>query len=75
MIAFINSMVAGAGVALLANQLAPGRTTLALGLGVATTLLLMAGFLLFQRWRYSVSAPSLSASREEEVDRRPPTWR
>jgi len=33
------------------------RIAIALGLGVATVLVLMIAFLVFQRWRYSVSAP------------------
>jgi hypothetical protein len=66
MIAFINSMVAGAGVALLASHLlVHNQTVVGLWLGVATALVLMVAFLVFQRWRYSVSAPPLSALREE----------
>jgi hypothetical protein len=53
MIAFINNIVAGTGFTLLASNLLVGdRTVLALSLGVATTLVLMAAFLAFQRWRY-----------------------
>jgi hypothetical protein len=52
MIAFINSIVAGAGVTLLVSHVR-NQTVLALGLGVATTLMLMIAFLAFQRWRYS----------------------
>lgn len=66
MISFINSIVAGAGVALLANHLlGRGRTALALGLGIATTLLLMAAFLLFQRWRYGLSSGTLARLRDD----------
>jgi hypothetical protein len=66
MIAFINSMVAGAGVALLASHLlVRNQTVVALWLGVATTLVLMVAFLVFQRWRYSVSAPPLSTLQDE----------
>jgi hypothetical protein len=58
MIAFINSMVGGAGVALLVSHvLIHDPIALAVGLGAATTLALMVAFLIFQRWRYSVSAP------------------
>jgi hypothetical protein len=62
MIAFINSIVAGAGVTLLANNLL-GRDQIffALLLGVATALILMAAFLAFQRWRYRISVVMLSA--------------
>jgi hypothetical protein len=53
MIAFINSIVAGAGVTLLADSLFGGdQTRLAVGLGVAATVVLMAAFLAYQRWRY-----------------------
>ncbi|HEY0555965.1 MAG TPA: hypothetical protein VGG20_17070 [Thermoanaerobaculia bacterium] len=68
MISFINSMVAGAGVALLASHLlGPDRTAPAVWLGVATTLVLMAAFQLFQRWRYSLSAGTLTALQKLET--------
>jgi hypothetical protein len=63
MIAFINSIVAGAGVTLLVNHIR-NQTALALGLGVATALALMAAFLAFQRWRYSLSSDTLSTHPE-----------
>ena len=54
MVAFINSIVAGTGVTLLANdRLGGGQTSLALGLGGAAAAILMAVFLAYQRWRYS----------------------
>jgi|SRR4051812_46420337 hypothetical protein len=66
MIAFINSMVAGAGVALLASHvLGRGHTAVALGLGVTITVVLMVAFVVFQQWRYGLSAGTLSALREE----------
>ncbi len=53
MIAFINSIVAGTGVTLLASGLFGGdQTRLPVGLGVAATVMLMAVFLAYQRWRY-----------------------
>ena len=53
MVAFINSIVAGAGAALLASaRLGPERTSLAVGLGIATAVVLMAIFFVYQRWRY-----------------------
>jgi len=53
MIAFINAIVAGTGVALLASSLLGGdRASLAVGLGVAASLTLMAAFIAYQRWRY-----------------------
>ncbi len=62
MIAFINSMVAGAGVALLVSHaLVRNRIAIALGFGAATALVLMIAFLVFQRWRYRASASPLSA--------------
>jgi hypothetical protein len=55
MVAFINSVVAGAGVTLLAyNALAPGRMGVALALGAAAAVALMALFVVFQRWRFSM---------------------
>jgi hypothetical protein len=57
MIAFINSMVAGAGVTLLANDLlGAGRTGLAVWIGVIVTLALMALFLVYQGLRYRRAA-------------------
>jgi hypothetical protein len=54
MVAFINSIVAAAGVTLLANELLAGRQRgLALGLGVATAGVLMVVFFFYQRWRYA----------------------
>jgi len=69
MIAFVNSMVAGAGVALLAGDLLGGGTAVALSLGVATAVVLMAIFLAYQRWRFRIF--ELEEPREErpETDR------
>jgi hypothetical protein len=62
MIAFINSVVAGAAVTLLAGHwLTGGQTHFALLLGVAAALLIAAACLAFQRWRYRVSAPDDAA--------------
>jgi hypothetical protein len=53
MIAFINSIVAGTGVTLLANHLLDGEQIgLALCFGLAATVALMAVFIAYQRWRY-----------------------
>jgi hypothetical protein len=53
MVALINSIVAGAGVAFLLGQtLGSGRTGIAVSVGVAAAVMAMVGFLLFQRWRY-----------------------
>jgi hypothetical protein len=69
MIAFINSIVAGTGVTLLANTLLGGdQIRLAGGLGVTTTVVLMATFLAYQRWRYR--SAEAAAPREETEPRR-----
>jgi hypothetical protein len=61
MIAFVNSMVAGAGVTLLAaDRLGTSRTGLALAFGAAAAVVLMAAFLVFQRWRFSMYSPATS---------------
>jgi hypothetical protein len=53
MIAFINSIVAGTGVTLLANSLVGhDQIRLTVGLGVMATVILMAVFLAYQRRRY-----------------------
>jgi hypothetical protein len=53
-VAFINSIVGGAGVTLLAGVLlGADQRGLALGLGVVAAVAVMALFLLYQRWRYS----------------------
>jgi len=61
MVAFIDSVVAGAGVTLLAGDLrVGGRTVPSLALGVAVVPALMAAFLAYQRWRFA-SAPATGA--------------
>ena len=61
MIAFINSIVAGAGVALLASHfLVRDPTVFALSLGAVTALVALVAFLAYQRWRYRASAPAES---------------
>ena len=58
MVASINNIVAGAGVALLARSLlGPDRTLLAVLIGVAGAGALMAVFLAFQKWRFSMFEP------------------
>jgi hypothetical protein len=53
MIAFTNSVVAGAGVTLLlANLLGSDRIGLALSLGAASAVAFMAIFIVYQRRRY-----------------------
>jgi uncharacterized membrane protein len=57
MVAFINSIVAGAGVTLLAADRFGRQTGLSLGLGVAAAVALMIVFFVYQNWRYSIFGP------------------
>jgi hypothetical protein len=58
MIAFINSVVAGTGVALLAGDLLDDyQSWIAILLGVATAVMLVAVFLAYQRWRFATLNP------------------
>src|SRR5581483_7570302 len=71
LVAFVNSIVAGAGVTLLAGDLLGGdRNSLALLLGVTAAVVLMAAFLAYQRWRYRISEPAESPEGHWEADRR-----
>jgi hypothetical protein len=71
MIAFINSSVAGATVTLLANRFLVGDSTgIALLLGVAAAIGLMAAFLGYQGWRYRISARPEAQKRGSETARR-----
>jgi hypothetical protein len=55
MIAFINNVMAGAGVALLTDALLGGdHTVVALGSGAVSAIILMMVFLAYQRWRFSI---------------------
>jgi hypothetical protein len=57
MVAFLNSIVAGVGVAMLVGGLLrESRTLLASLIGAGVALLLMALFFIYQKWRYD-SAP------------------
>jgi hypothetical protein len=67
MIAFINSIVAGAGVTLLASALLGGRIGISLAIGLATVVVLLVAFVAFQRWRFSMFQGT--RSREEARDR------
>jgi hypothetical protein len=67
MIAFINSIVAGTGVTLLANSLFGGaQIRLAVGLGVAAAVALMAAFLAYQRWRYRIGEATAPLEERQE---------
>jgi len=58
MVASINNIVAGAGVALLARWLlGPDRTLLAVLIGVAGAGALTPAFLAFQKWRFTMFEP------------------
>jgi hypothetical protein len=58
MIAFINGIVAGAGVALIAgHQRAGPHVGFPLLLGIATAVVFIAGFFAYQRWRYDNARP------------------
>jgi hypothetical protein len=69
MVAFLNSVVAGVGVAFLAGDLLPKNRTLAAALlGAGVALALMAAFLAYQRWRYELydsALPSWRITRAE----------
>jgi hypothetical protein len=70
-VAVINSIVAGAGVALLAgHRLGAARMEQALGLGVSGTVALMATFFIYQRWRFSLSLAPIPM-RPKRMDRNP----
>ncbi len=54
----INGIVAGAGVALVADHLRAGpHVGFPLLLGVATAVVFIAGFFAYQRWRYDNARP------------------
>jgi hypothetical protein len=59
LVAFLNSIVAGVGVAMLAGGLMQGRRTMVASLaGAAVALVLMTLFFFYQKWRYdSATAP------------------
>jgi len=60
-IAFVNSIVGGAGVALLAaERLGAGQTGLAVVLGVAAAIALLIVFYAYQNWRYSIFDPEIA---------------
>jgi hypothetical protein len=52
MVAFLNSIVAGVGVAMLAGGLLRKRTVIASLIGAGVALVLMALFFVYQKWRY-----------------------
>jgi hypothetical protein len=67
MIAFINSIVAGVGVTLLAGDLFIGlQNAVALLLGVGTAVVLLAAFVSYQRWRFRIF--ELTRPHEERLE-------
>lgn len=56
-VAFVNSIVGGAGVTLLAANRLGRETGLAVGLGVIVAVALLAVFFAYQNWRYSIFDP------------------
>ena len=71
MIAFINSLVAGIGVMLLAGELLVGdQTVVALSFGIAVAGILMVSFLAYQRWRFRLYQRSEGDSGRDDASRR-----
>jgi hypothetical protein len=69
MVAIINSIVAGAGIALLAAaHLDPSLIGVALLIGIGTSIVLIAVFYQFQRWRFRVYQDAMS-----RIPQPPPT--
>jgi len=65
-VSLLNSIVAGAGVALVAGYARAGEQTgVALLPGIATALVLMFGFLTYQRWRFRLSRVEESQEHRE----------
>ena len=63
MIAFINGVVAGAGVAVLVDVMAGGNAlALQLVLGIVTVVVVIGLFLAFQRWRFRAFATELTTT-------------
>jgi hypothetical protein len=58
MVAFLNSVVAGVGVALLVDVLFGAPVVVRLTCGLVAVAILVAAFLAFQRWRFSVTPGS-----------------
>ena len=55
MVAFINTLVAGAGVALLARRLIGAGPSIAFLAGAATAAILVMAFLTYQKWRFGLA--------------------
>jgi membrane protein YdbS with pleckstrin-like domain len=62
MVAFLNSIVAGVGVAMLAGGLLrEQRTVVASLIGAGVALVLMALFFVYQKWRYDATTAHMQA--------------
>lgn len=71
MVAVINAIVAGAGVAVLVHAWqGPGALGVAVGVGAAIALALIVVFYRFQRWRFATFEPALAWEREVGERRR-----
>jgi hypothetical protein len=70
MIAFINSIVAGAGITLIVGDFAGDQIILGLLLGLAAAVSLMVAFLSYERWRFRIFETIEAAEGVQEVDRR-----
>jgi len=67
MVAFINNVVAGAGITLLARWLLGAHDTLlSVLLGVGSVAALMAVFLAYQKWRFSMFEPAVTSAEPQE---------
>ena len=72
MVAFLNSIVAGVGVAMLAGGLLrEKRTVVASLIGAGVALVLMALFFVYQKWRYSMTVQMQEQSRPISSDAAP----
>lgn len=64
MIAFINNVVAGAGITLLVNALLGGdHVLIAVACGAISVVILMMAFLTYQRWRFSIFELTMQPAR------------
>ena len=69
MVAFINNVVAGAGIALLARWfLGAHDAVFAVLLGVGGAAVLMAAFLMYQKWRFSMFEPVAPSAEPQETN-------
>jgi hypothetical protein len=68
MVAFMNSIVGGAGVCLLADELlGVDRRAIALSCGVVVAMILVATFLAYQRWRLDAVAAAVRSTATDQT--------